>query len=260
MMRHFHYLCINPFEIEDMNEDLANMRCKPIRTYNYAQYFEDIQYNGKILTDDDRKDFVAVIDETIAHYSEGLPIMYDALENCKDRHDDYHDIDHAVVSILQFVLISMIDSMVVSKYFILADADYDQRFMRGKLKVIINEGYKRLYGFEKNTRNKAMWNALKPILNYFPKYINLQYQELTLLLDKHIKSSSWWKDDRDYETHFDTENLYVSRQKEIIESKVMIDSLRFFNTFRAVNDFLWNMHTCIFNSLVLSYQKGEITE
>lgn len=243
-----------------MNEDLANMRCKPIRNYNYAPYFEDIKYNGKILTDDERKDFVADINDSIADYSKGLPIIYDALENCKDKHDEYHDIDHTVVSILQFVLITMIDSMIVSKYFILADGDYDQRFMRGKLKVIINEGYKRLYGFENNTRKNAMWNSLKPILNYFPQEIELQYQELNMLLDKHIKSSSWWKDDRNYEIHFDTENLYVSCQEEIIESKVMIDSLRFFNTFRAVNDFLWNMHTCIYNSLVLSYQNSEITE
>ena len=243
-----------------MNEDLANMRCKPIRHINFAQYFEEIQYNGKILNDSERKDFIAEINKTIAHYSEGLPILYDALENSKDKQDEYHIIDHTVVSILQFVLICMIDSMVVSKYFVLADGDYDQRFMRGKLKVIINEGYKRLYGFEKNTWKNSMWNSLKPILTSFSEDIVIQYQKLTLLLDKHIKSSSWWKDDRDYETHFDTENLYVSRQEEIIESKVMIDSLRFFNTFRAVNDFLWNMHTCIYNRLVLAYQRGEIKE
>ena len=243
-----------------MNEDLANMRCKPIRHINFAQYFKEIQYNGKVLTDAERKDFIVEVNETIALYSEGLPIMYDALENSKDKQDEYHKIDHTVVSILQFVLISMIDSMVVSKYFILADGDYDQRFMRGKLKVIINEGYKKLYGYEKNTHKDSMWNSLMSKLHRFPQEINIQYQELNMFLDKHIKSSSWWKDDRDYETHFDTENLYVSRQEEVIESKVMIDSLRFFNTFRAVNDFLWNMHTCIYNRLVLSYQKGEITE
>ena len=243
-----------------MNEDLANMRCKPIRDYHFAQYFEEIQYNGKVLTDAERGDFVAVINETITEYSKGLPPIYEVLENCKDKHDEYHVIDHSVATILQFVLISMIDSMVVSKYFILADGDYDQRFMRGKLKVIINEGYKKLYGYEKNTHKDSMWNSLMPILHRFPKEIDIQYQELNMLLDKHIMSSSWWRDDRNYETHFDTENLYVSRQEEVIESKVMIDSLRFFNTFRAVNDFLWNMHTCIYNRLVLSYQKGEITE
>lgn len=243
-----------------MNEDLANMQCKPIRDYNFSSYFEEIQHNGKTLIGAERKNHVAMIDETIAQYSDGLPLMYQALEDSKDKHDEYHEVDSTVVSMLQFVLISMIDSMVISKYFLLADGDYERRFMRGKLKVIINEGYKRLYGFNEKTHKKSLWNGLSPILSHFPKEINLQYQELTFLIDKHVNSSSWWKEDRDLETHMETEKLYVSRQEEVIESKVMIDSIRFFKTFLAVNDFLWNMHTCIYNHLVLSYQKGEITE
>lgn len=123
-----------------MNEDLANIQYSPILDYRYAHFFEELQYNGMTLSDAERKEFVAVIDETIAQYSEGLPMMHDTLESIKDQHDDYHEIDRIVVSVMQFVLITMIDSMVASKYFILADGDYDRRFMRGKLMVILNEG------------------------------------------------------------------------------------------------------------------------
>lgn len=49
----------------------------------------------------------------------------------------------------------MIDSMVVGKYFILADRDYDQRFMRGKLFVILKEGFKKLYGFNEKSHKKS---------------------------------------------------------------------------------------------------------
>ena len=147
-----------------MNEDLTNIQYSPIRDYKYAHFFEEVQYNGKTLSDAERKEFVTVIDETIAQYSEGLPLMYDTLESTKDQHDDYHEIDRTVVSVMQFVLITMIDSMVASKYFILANEDYDRRFMRGKLMVILNEGFKRLYGFDEKTYKKSEWDRLLPLI------------------------------------------------------------------------------------------------
>lgn len=243
-----------------MNEDLANIHYSPIRDYKYSQWFEEIQYNGKTLSDDERKEFVAIIDETIAQYSEGLPLMHDTLESTKDLHDEYHDIDRTVVSVMQFVLITMIDSMVASKYFILADGDYDRRFMRGKLMVILNEGFKRLYGFDDKTHKKSEWDRLLPLLGHFPEVINRQYQELTFHLEKHAKSSSWWREERNLETHMDTEKLYISRQEDIIESKVMMDSMKLFNTLLAVNNFLTNVHACLFNYLVKKYRRGELKE
>lgn len=94
----------------------------------------------------------------------------------------------------------------------------------------------------------------------FSEEINRQYQELTFHLEKHAKSSSWWKEERDLETHLDTEKLYISRQKEIIESKVMMDSLKLFNTLLAVDHFLSNVHSCIYNYLVGKYKRGEIKD
>ena len=243
-----------------MNEDLANIQYSPIWDYKYARFFEEVQYNGKTLSEPERKEFVAVIDETIAQYSEGLPMMYDILESIKDQHDDYHEIDRTVISVMQFVLITMIDSMVASKYFILADGDYDRRFMRGKLMVILNEGFKRLYGFDEKTYKKSEWDRLLPLMGHFPKEINLQYQELTYHLEKQSKSSSWWREERNLETHMETEKLYISRQEEIVESKVMMDSMKLFNTLLAVNHFLTNVHGCLRNFLVEKYKRGELKD
>lgn len=243
-----------------MNEDLANIHYSLIRDYKYAQWFEEVQYNGKTLSDEERKEFVSVIDETIAQYSEGLPMMHDILENTKDLHDEYHEIDRTVVSVMLFVLMTMIDSMVASKYFILADGDYDRRFMRGKLMVILNEGFKRLYGFNENTHKKSEWDRLWPLMGHFPEIINRQFQELTYHLEKHAKSSSWWREERNLETHMDAEKLYDSRQIDVVESKVMMDSMRLFNTLVAVNNFLTNVHACLFNYIVGKYKRGEIKE
>jgi hypothetical protein len=145
----------------------------------------------------------------------------------------------------------MNDSMVASKYFILADKDYDRRFMRGKLLVILNEGFKRLYGFDEKTYKKSEWDRLLPLMKFFPEVINRQYQELTFLLEKHAKSSSWWREERNLETHLKAEKLYVSRQEEVIESKVMMDSLKLFSTLFAVDHFLTNVHACLVNYINL---------
>lgn len=243
-----------------MNEEIDNTQYSPIRDFKYAQWFEDVQYSGKTLSESEREKVVDVINETIAFFSEGLPMMNDILQTDRNLEDEYHHVERTVVSVMLFVLMTMIDSMVANKYFILADKNYDRRFMRGKLFVILNEGFKKLYGFNENGHKKSEWNKLQPLMKYFPEVINRQYQELTHLLENHSKSSSWWKEERNLETHLDMEKLYKSRQEEVIESKVMIDSLKLFGTLMAVDNFLTNIHACLRNYLVEKYRRGELSE
>ena len=243
-----------------MNEDLANIQYSSIWDYKYAYFFKEVQYNGKTLSDKERKEFIAVINKSISHYSKGFLLIQDAQESIKDNHDQYSNAYRTAVSVMQFVLIIMLDSMVASKYFIQADGDYDRRFMRGKLMVILNEGFKRLYGFDEKTHKKSEWDRLLPLMSILPEVINRQYQDLTYHLEKHAKSSSWWKEERDIETHIDAGKLYLSRQEEIIESKVMMDSLKLFNTLLAIDRFLTNVHACFLNYLVEKYKRGELKE
>lgn len=243
-----------------MNEDLDNNQPAPIWNYRYEQFFREVHYNGKELDAAERMEFIAVIDETITDHSEGLPMIKHILESIKQKKDEFHEIQRTLVSVMQFTVIAMIDSMVISKYFILADKDYDKRFLRGKMKIILNEGFKKLYGFDERTRKKSEWKRLSTILKYFPEIIQRQYQDLSSLLEKHSNTSSWWKDVRDVETHMDAEKLYESRCKEIIESEVMMDSLKLFDTFFAVDCFLTNMHACVNNFLLDKYLRGELKD
>lgn len=246
-----------------IDDDLANIQFKPIWNHNYAHWFQEIQYNGKTLSGTERKKFIDMINETIARYSDGIPLMHNTLVKDKDLHDKYHELERSIVSSMFFVLITMIDSLVATKYFMLADTDYDRRFMRGKLKVILNEGFKRLYGFGTKSKNRNYdpeWAKLEPLMEVFPPSIQNQYRVLTNLLRKHAKATSWWKNERDNEVHLDVENLYSSRQEEIVESEVMIDSMKLFSSLLAVNDFLFNLHTCLYNFLVAKYKRGELKE
>ncbi len=243
-----------------MNDDLGNIQYSPIQNYQYEQWFHEVQYNGKELNDDERKEFLKKMDEYISQHIEGLPLMKKILDSIKDKHDEFHEIQRTTVSVWQYCLITMIDSMVLGKYFILANKDYDRRLMRGKLRVVLNEGFKKLYGFNDKNRGNSEWKKLVSILKYFPEEINQQYKDLSSLLEEQSKSSSWWRGERDVETHLDTEKLYNSRCEDIIESKVMMESLKLYKTLLAVNNFLFNMHSCIYNFCIDKYKRGELKE
>jgi hypothetical protein len=244
-----------------MNEDIDNLQYSLVYEYNYPLFFQEIAYNGKTLSEIERREFVSMLDNLITQYSEGLPLMHETLKQNKELDDEYHILERAIVSISLFVLITMIDCLVASKYFISVGKDYDRRFMRGKLRVILNEGFKQLYGFTEKAHKESEWGRLSLLISaHFPDSIKRQYNDLTVLLEKHAISSSWWKSERNAETHLITEKLYASRQEEIIESKVMMDTMKLFNTLLAVNHFLSNAHACMLNYLIVKYRRGELKD
>lgn len=243
-----------------MKNEFDNIQYSPILNHRYEEWFQEVQYNGTELNAAAKRKFIQIADETIVDYSSGLPLLKEILDSIRELHDEFNDAQRIVISVLRFTIITMIDSMVISKYFILADKDYDRRFMRGKMMVIMNEGFKKLYGFDEKSHQKSEWNRLIPILKHFPKNIQNQYKQLSSLLEEHSNSSSWWRDERNVETHLDIEKLYISRCEDVVESKVMLDSLKLFRTLYAVNLFLSNMHTCLYNYLVDKYHRGELKE
>ena len=48
-----------------MNEEFADIQYALIREYKYAQWFNEVHYNGKILSESERKEFIAIIDNII---------------------------------------------------------------------------------------------------------------------------------------------------------------------------------------------------
>lgn len=241
---------------KDVN--IEDIRFSPIRNYKYEDYFQDVQYSGETLNAAERSEYVKMTDETIAHNLVGLEMITEELERIKDLQDDYHNVQRVLISTMLFTLMTMTDGMVASKYFILADKTIDRGFMRGKLRVILNEGFKKLYGFEDKTKKNSKWYKLISIIGYFPNEVKHQYEHLTVLLEKHSKTSSWWWDERNIETHMDVEKMYASRCEKIIEGDVLTDFLKLIDTLMGVNMFLSNMHNCLNNFLTYNYLRGEL--
>jgi hypothetical protein len=243
-----------------VEEDRSFRTYSPILNYQYDKWFQHVDYNGRTLAEEERKDFVKVIDETVSTFISGLPLLTDELKRSYNLEDDYHRICRVVYSVSLFVVMTICDCMVAGKYFILADTDYDKRFMRGKMKVILNEGFKKLYGYNETNKDQSEWYRLLDYMKFFPEVINRQYQDLTYQLEKQSKISSWGRDERNYETHIDSEKLYDSRMVKIEESKEMMETLRLYDALYAVNHFLTNINACIRNYLVEKYRRGEIRE
>ena len=228
-----------------------------IRNYRYEEYFRYFQHNGKKISDAEREEFIKENDKDISIYVESLPILRESIESLNGKDDEFHKAYRTVLSVYQFIVITSIDCLVISKYFLLADTDYEKRFMRGKMKVILNEGFKKLYGFEKKTNEKSEWNKLSEVIKHLPQTFQFEYRKLSYLLDNHSKSSSWWKDERNVETHLDIEKLYESRCEEIEESKVMMDSVKLFSTLYAVQLFLTKVNTYFHNIILGNIRNQE---
>ena len=247
-----------------MNET-DNIQYAQIRNYNYDECFYKYQYNGRGISDDERKEIIKELDATIAKYSEGFPTLKEAIDCSNGKDDEFHKVFRTIGSVYQFVVITFVDCLVISKYFLLADKDYDKRFMRGKMRVILNEGFKKLYGFNESSQKKSEWRKLAGIIQHLSLGFQLEYRKLSYLLDKHSKSSLWWKDERDLETHLDTEKLYESRCEDIVEGEVMMDAIKLLNTLYAIQLFTSKLHALFFNTLLKNYRdqqadKGQVRD
>lgn len=231
-----------------------------IREYDFKEYFQKFQYNGKVISGTEREGFIKLLDDTIAQYSGGFPMIKEGLELNKGREYKFNIAYRTALSVYLFVIVTYIDCLVISKYFLLADTDYDKRFMRGKMRVILNEGFKKLYGFDEKTQKKSEWRKLITAVEICPELIKRQYADLSEKLKELSESSSWWRNERNLETHYDVEELYDSRCEDIVEGEVMIDATKLLNTLYAVQLFTTNVHGCFLNTIIQNCKNQEATK
>ena len=164
-----------------MINDMDTIQYTLVRDYNYPLFFQDYHFENKVLSDEERSQYAAEVDELVEQYFPGLKMMNDGLKDLRDKHDTFSEICRAEYSLSLFVLFTMIDSLVAAKLFVQAKSDYEKSFLRGKLRVLMNEGFKKLYGFRIHSNSE--WARLAPFMEHFPKMVQDQYKMLTQLLD-----------------------------------------------------------------------------
>lgn len=243
-----------------MNMDLDNIKLRPINDINFRNLFPDLKQTDVTLNWKTRREVIKIIDERINVCVSGLKLISDNLKGLQTEDSGFSKINIALHSFFFFTVQTTADCWVAFKYFVLAKNDYDRSYMRGKLKVVLNEGFKKLYGFTPKGKKESEWAKLSGLLSQlpFPRVVYQQYHQLNNILERQSQISTWWREERDIETHLDSFKLYESRQEVINESKVMIDASRLLDALDAVGQFADNLNICIVNYLLLKYKRGEL--
>ncbi len=231
--------------------DLNNLPTFRIYNYHFDAFFEKVQPNGIQLNEVQRRELVQMIDSDVAINESFINLIIGNLKELDDNDEsEYRTIDQVILKAWLFVSQTTADCMVACKYFMLADKEYDRRYMRGKLKVILNEGIKKLVGFKADKKEGKVWTSISEIMKHFPGAVfQQQFAELDRRLKECVERSSWWKTERDAETHLDSMAIVLTRHEDLDESTVMIESLQLIGAIDAVNHFLQNLHAGLTNWL-----------
>ena len=202
----------------------------------------NIYYNNKVLSAQEREGFRIISEETIRDFSESIEGFYELSQEFKpSQNKEYDKITKTVLDVGIFTCYTFCDCVALLKHFVLTSNSYDKSLFRGKLKVLLNEGFKSLYGFNDKQREKSYYIKLGEIMNYFPGFQS-EYDSIRLKLKQLSEQSTWWKDERNIEVHLDMSQLYKSRHEEINESKVAMEAHLLIDLLVQINRLMGRMH------------------
>ena len=211
----------------------------------------NIYYNNKVLSAQEREEFRIRAEETIEIFTESIDGFCELYQEYKPSQNKVHDkITKTVLDVGIFTCYTYCDCTVLLKHFILSTDLYEKRLFRGKLKVLLNEGFKSLYGFNDKQRKRSYYIKLGEIMNYFPGF-QLEYDSILLKLKQLSEQSTWWKDERNTEVHLDMSQFYKTRHEEINESKVAIESQLLIGLLVQINKLMGRMHQAYIDYMVM---------
>ena len=211
-------------------------------------------YNNRVLSTEERDEFCRISDEYINEFSEYIEGIHQlAKEAPISANSDYNKIIKTIINIETFTNYAFCDCIVLNKLFVRATNHYEKSFIRGKLKVQLNESFRRLYGFNDKGYKESYCAQLENIITMFPGF-KREFDELLSDLGQ-IAKDSWWKDERNAEVHINTSKLYELRHEEINESKVVMETWQLTELFNHVNRFICRLHRMYFNYITAQFIK-----
>lgn len=221
----------------------------------------EVKYRNKELSQQERIRTIAEIDKQIHQYAEAITVYHREKIDAQAGNVPIKSLAKLLETIYsagEFTIMVIADCAVAQKFFLASTNDYDKRFARGKLKVILNEGFKKVYGFSssknKSKKGPTIWEQISKLYPLFPASLKVIYNEIQNSLEKYSEDV-WWMDERNIETHLDIDALYESRQEDIIESKVIMESMELVNILLRVHDFITKLHGSYCETLMQQYLK-----
>lgn len=209
-------------------------------------------YNNKVLSAQEREDFRVMANVTIQDFNESIEGLHElSREFTPSQNEEHNKIMNILLEIGMFTGYTYCDCVILLKHFILSANSYEKSFFRGKLKVLLNEGFKRLYGCTAANRKESYYAKVGEIIHIFPG-MQSDYESILSDLEQTAQPShgSWWKDVRDSEVHFDIAQLDRIRHEEINESKEAIESLQLTTLLNRVNRLMRDLSKVYINHMI----------
>lgn len=203
-----------------------------------------------------KEELILLLEDTLRE----MPKSVDGIHNSKEllsalssiKNERFEAIEK-LCDISLYVSLLFGDFIVLFHQFLSSGFLYERRFAMAKLYPLMNESFKRLYGFvNKDTglvvlSPDSYWKKIQelhPLMN--EQEIALFDQLEDVLLKK--ASFSWWKADRDAEVHLNAEKIYKHRCDQEDENVAIRDAMSFYDVL---------FRTTRLTSLMLSRLYGE---
>ena len=202
----------------------------------------NINYNNNVLSEKERAEFRDRAEETVQIFIESIEGFHELSQDFKPSQNDAHNkISQTILDVGMFTCYTYCDCVTILKLFILSSNAYEKSLLRGKLMVLLNEGFKHLYGFNTSQHKKSYFTKLDGIIDMFPGFKS-EHTSIQSDLKRMSTHSTWWQDERNIEVHIDMSKLYKIRHEEINERKVVKYSHRLLDLFMRVNKLMGSMN------------------
>lgn len=167
-----------------------------------------------------------------------------------------------------FLTVVQADVCVLQKQALESKLNYEKRFALAKYFASINEAFKKLYGFPKESYPKnnvsSRWGKISTLSELMSEELKTEYDEITDFMyeSSRIKthspiskvdlSAEWWKAVRTAESHFDVERIIEQRRTYEKEDQLITDCMVFFEIMGYARGFVSKFLTHL-NSLMAVY-------
>lgn len=201
-----------------------------------------LSHKNKVLNEQERTELCSMIDGFVKEFSESIDAVHKLAEDIETSENEwYKNTNREFIAIGIFVAYCFCDISLMTKQFVQSSNPYERAFLRGKLQVLLNESFKKLYGFSQTAQCNSYFARLKKLSELFPLFEN-EIKNFETKLRGYSTKDTWWKDERDAEVHLDIEKLHQYRHEEVDESKVVLETLPLIDIFNEMNVLLEILH------------------
>lgn len=222
----------------------------------------EILYNNSVLNSEQRKEWLNNITSLIEQCNEGLKLIIQAQiedDYLKNSNPNLYSWLCNLYSALKYTTILFGDILVMHKYYLLTSNEYEKRFFRGKTKIMLNEGFKKLYGFTNRKIKKkenTIWQNIGDLMKSITRSrLHDDYVSISKDFEKLSISFDWWKEERNIEVHLVPDKLLENRMEELNESKYMMECYELIILLNKVKNLLYDIHNVYYRYITCHIQK-----